>query len=167
MLDQLLATSWSLATAGAHTDHNTTTAGRHETSRMAFDEEWPPEAALRDGRSADSGLEIENSLLDDHSINPAAILEQPLAAVGHPEGLSAGQIGLLLYLGTVFLVAVALNLSLLLVFVRKPSLRTTSNRFICSLYSLWINGFFVKTLLKLNSNSENTEFRGMFSKSHK
>ena len=140
MLDQLLATSWSLATAGVHTDHNTTTAGRHETSRMALDEEWPPEAALRDGRSADSGLAIENSLLDDHSVNPAAILEQPLAA-GHPDGLSAGQIGLLLYLGTVFLVAVALNLSLLLVFVRKPSLRTTSNRFIFPL-TLWTNGFF-------------------------
>jgi hypothetical protein len=142
MLDQLLATSWSLATAGTHAHHNnTTTAGRHETVSMALDEEWPPEAALRDGRSADSGLAIENSLLDDHSVNPAAILEQPLAAAGHPDGrLSAGQIGLLLYLGIVFLVAVALNLSLLLVFVRKPSLRTTSNRFIFSPYSLdeWI-----------------------------
>ncbi len=145
MLDQLLSTSWSLATAGVHADHNTTTAGRHETSRMAFDEEWPPEAALRDGRSAVSGLAIENRL-DDHSVNPAAILEQLLAA-GHPDGLSAGQIGLLLYLGTVFLVAVALNLSLLLVFVRKPSLRTTSNRFICSLYTLWINEFLKLWLL--------------------
>jgi hypothetical protein len=142
MLDQLLPTSWSLATAGPHSDHsNTTTGGRHETSRMAFDEEWPPEAALRDGRSADSGLAIENRL-DNHSANPAAILEQPLAATGHPDGrLSAGQIGLLFYLGIVFLVAVALNLALLLVFVRKPSLRTTSNRFIFSLYTLWINGF--------------------------
>jgi hypothetical protein len=146
MLDQLLATSWSLATAGPHTDHNTTTAGRHETYRMAFDEEWPPEAALREGRSADSGLEIENSLLDDHSINPAAILEQPLAT-GHPDGLSAGQIGLLLYLGIVFLLAVAINLSLLLVFVRKPSLRTTSNRFIYFLYTLWINEFLKLWLL--------------------
>jgi hypothetical protein len=135
MLDQLLTASWSLATAGVHTDHNTTTAGRHETSRMAFDEEWPPKAA----RSADGGLEIENRL-DGHSVNPAAILEQPLAAAGHPDGLSAGQIGLLLYLGIVFLVAVALNLSLLLVFVRKPSLRTTSNRFIL-LFTLWVNDF--------------------------
>jgi hypothetical protein len=142
MLDQLLSASWSLATAGTQADHNTTTAGRHETSRMAFDEEWPPEAALRDGRSADSGLAIENRLLDDHSVNLAAILEEPLAAAGHPDGrLSCGQIGLLFYLGIVFLVAVALNLSLLLVFVRKPSLRTTSNRFICSLYTLWIYRF--------------------------
>jgi hypothetical protein len=138
MLDQLLSTSWSIATAGAHAHHNTTTAGRHETARMALDEEWPPEAALRDGRSADSGLAIEDRL-DDRSVNPAAILEQPLAA-GHPDGLSAGHIGLLLYLGIVFLVAVALNLSLLLVFVRKPSLRTTSNRFIL-LCTLWVNDF--------------------------
>ncbi len=140
MLDQLLSISGSLATAGARTEHNTTTAGRHETSSMALDEEWPPEAALSDGRSADSGLAIENRL-DGHSVNPAAILEQPLAAAGHPDGLSAGHIGLLFYVGIVFLVAVALNLSLLLVFVRKPSLRTTSNRFIL-LFTLWMNGFF-------------------------
>ena len=42
--------------------------------------------------------------------------------------ISLGDVILLLYLSLVFLAAVSLNLSILLVFMRKPSLRTTSNR---------------------------------------
>ena len=42
--------------------------------------------------------------------------------------ISLWEVILLLYLSLVFLAAVSLNLSILLVFIRKPSLRTTSNR---------------------------------------
>jgi hypothetical protein len=42
--------------------------------------------------------------------------------------LTLGQLVILFYLGLVFISAVALNLSILMVFIRKSALRTTSNR---------------------------------------
>jgi hypothetical protein len=61
------------------------------------------------------------TVIDDHDTE--AIAEDG------GSGLTLGQLAILLYLGLVFLSAVALNLSILMVFIRKSSLRTTSNRY--------------------------------------
>jgi len=142
MLDQLFSSSWSLTTPV--TQHHTT-AGHHEITMMALDKQWLAKAAVSDGQRIDGDQTafLGGQTVGQSADDPAALLENSVAT-GLPGGLLAGQIGLsggqnslsggqiafLLYLSLVFLVAVSLNLSLLLVFMRKPSLRTTSNRYL-------------------------------------
>jgi hypothetical protein len=88
--------------------------------------------ALLSGHHGDDnrGADMMAPVAGGHS-SDAIVLEDTVAAEGgQSDDTLVGQVGLLLYLGLVFLVAGTLNLSLLVVFMRKPSLRTISNRLV-------------------------------------
>ena len=70
-----------------------------------------------------------NRTLSDLHEDESSMIGHDIVEDRQQSGLiSLGDVILLLYLSLVFLAAVSLNLSILLVFMRKPSLRTTSNR---------------------------------------